>query len=118
MKKLLKESGDPFRDIVKKYAQLYRDSELARIDKAQYHAWLQAHANKLTPAVKASVEKKVKDQLKNKNEASTSSAAGAYMTPFAFSRKGPGNVRAATQLGFKLAKPVKKSPGYSLENQK
>jgi len=117
MKKLLKESGDPFRDIVKKYAQLYRDSELARIDKSQYNAWLQAHADKITPAVKASVEKKVKDQLKNKNEASTSSAAGAYMTPFAFSRKGPGNVRAATQLGFKLAKPVKKSPGYALENQ-
>ena len=33
MKKLLKESGDPFRDIVKKYAQYYRDSELARISK-------------------------------------------------------------------------------------
>lgn len=117
MKKLLKESGDPFRDIVKKYAQLYRDSELARIDKAQYSAWLQAHADKLTPAVKASVEKKVDAKLKKKDEASTSSAAGAYMTPFAFSRRGPGNVRAATQLGFKLAKPVKKSPGYALENQ-
>ena len=117
MKKLLKESGDPFRDIVKKYAQLYRDSELARIDKAQYHAWLQAHANKLTPSVKADIEKKVKAQLKNKNEASTSGAAGAYLTPFAFSRRGPGNVRAATQLGFKLAKPVKSSPKYALENQ-
>lgn len=116
MKKLLKESGDPFRDIVKKYAQMYRDSELARIDKSQYNAWLQAHAGKMSPAVKADVEKKVDAQIK-KNEASTSSAAGAYMTPFAFSRRGPGNVRAATQLGFKLAKPVKKSPGYALENQ-
>jgi|TARA_R110000868_G_scaffold8843_7_gene45096 hypothetical protein len=117
MKKLLKESGDPFRDIVKKYAQLYRDSELARIDKSQYNAWLQAHADKISPSVKADIEKKVNVKLKKKDEASTSGAAGAYMTPFAFSRKGPGNVRAATQLGFKLAKPVKKSPGYALENQ-
>lgn len=117
MKKLLKESGDPFRDIVKKYAQLYRDSELARIDKSQYNAWLQAHAGKISPSVKADIEKKVNAKLKKKDEASTSSAAGAYMTPFAFSRRGPGNVRAATQLGFKLAKPVKKSPGYALENQ-
>lgn len=116
MKKLLKESGDPFRDIVKKYAQLYRDSELSRIDKSQYNAWLQAHAGKISPSVKADVEKKVDAQIK-KNEASTSSAAGAYMTPFAFSRRGPGNVRAATQLGFKLAKPVTKSKKYALENQ-
>jgi len=117
MKKLLKESSDPFRDVVKKYAQIYRDSELSRIDKQQYNAWLQAHAKKLTPAVKASVEKKVDAQLKKKNEASTSSAAGAYMTPFAFSRKGPGNVRAATQLGFKLAKKVSRGKDLSLENQ-
>jgi hypothetical protein len=117
MKANLKESGHPFRDIVKKYAQLYRDSELARIDKSQYNAWLQAHADKISPSVKADIEKKVNVKLNKKDEASTSSAAGAYMTPFAFSRRGPGNVRAATQLGFKLAKPVKKGTGYALENQ-
>ena len=117
MKKLLKESGDPFRDIVKKYAQLYRDSELSRIDKEQYHAWLQSHAEKLPDSTRKEIEKKVDSQLKKKNEASTSSAAGAFLTPFAFSRRGPGNVRAATQLGFKLAKPVKRDKDLELENQ-
>ena len=120
MKKQLKESGDPFRDIVKKYAQIYRDSELARIDKQQYHAWLQSHAEKLPSSTRKEIEKKVDSQLKKKNEdvgASTSSAAGAYLTPFAFSRRGPGNVRAATQLGFKLAKPVKRDKDLELENQ-
>jgi len=37
------ESGDPFRDIVKKYAGLYRDSELSRREKEDYFKWLQAH---------------------------------------------------------------------------
>lgn len=37
------ESGDPFRDIVKKYASLYRDSELSRREKEDYFKWLQAH---------------------------------------------------------------------------
>jgi hypothetical protein len=40
----LKESGDPFRDIVKKYAKLYRDSEDARNEKSNYNAWLQSKA--------------------------------------------------------------------------
>jgi hypothetical protein len=40
----LKESGDPFRDIVKKYAKLYRDSEDARSEKSNYNAWLQSKA--------------------------------------------------------------------------
>ena len=40
----LKESGDPFRDIVKKYAKLYRDSEDARNEKGNYNAWLQSKA--------------------------------------------------------------------------
>ncbi len=33
LKKQKNESGDPFRDIVKKYAGLYRDSELSRREK-------------------------------------------------------------------------------------
>lgn len=120
MKKLLKESGDPFRDIVKKYAQIYRDNELSRIDKEQYHAWLQSHAKKLPASTRKEIEKKVDSQLKKKNEdvgGSTSSDAGSFLSPFAFSRRGPGNVRAATQLGFKLAKPVKRDKDLELENQ-
>ena len=42
-------------------------------------------------------------------EASTSSSVGGYMTPFAFVRKGPGNVKAAEMFGYKLVKPTKKS---------
>jgi len=117
MKKLLKESGDPFRDIVKQYAKMYRDSELARIDKEQYYSWLQAHADKISPELRANIEKKVKDQILNKNEATTTSAVGGVMTPFAFSKRGPGNVRAATQLGYKLAKNVPRDKDLSLENQ-
>lgn len=37
------ESGDPFRDIVKKYASLYRDSEMSRQEKEDYFKWLQTH---------------------------------------------------------------------------
>ena len=43
LKKQKNESGDPFRDIVKKYAGLYRDSELTRIEKLDYFRWLQSH---------------------------------------------------------------------------
>ena len=43
LKKQKNESGDPFRDIVKKYASLYRDSELSRIEKLDYFRWLQSH---------------------------------------------------------------------------
>ncbi len=43
LKKQKNESGDPFRDIVKKYASLYRDSELSRIEKEDYFKWLQSH---------------------------------------------------------------------------
>jgi len=42
--KKVNESGDPFRDIVKKYAKLYRDSEDARREKSNYNAWLQSKA--------------------------------------------------------------------------
>ena len=43
LKKQKNESGDPFRDIVKKYANLYRDSELSRREKEDYFKWLQTH---------------------------------------------------------------------------
>ena len=43
LKKQKNESGDPFRDIVKKYASLYRDSELSRREKEDYFKWLQTH---------------------------------------------------------------------------
>ena len=43
LEKQKNESGDPFRDIVKKYAGLYRDSELTRIEKLDYFRWLQSH---------------------------------------------------------------------------
>ena len=43
LKKQKNESGDPFRDIVKKYASLYRDSELSRREKEDYFKWLQSH---------------------------------------------------------------------------
>jgi arsenate reductase-like glutaredoxin family protein len=43
LKKQKNESGDPFRDIVKKYADLYRDSELSRREKEAYFKWLQTH---------------------------------------------------------------------------
>lgn len=42
--KVKKESGDPFRDIVKKNAHLYRDSELSRMEKERYFQWLQTHS--------------------------------------------------------------------------
>ena len=41
LKKQKNESSDPFRDIVKKYAGLYRDSELSRREKEDYFKWLQ-----------------------------------------------------------------------------
>lgn len=43
LKKQKNESADPFRDIVKKYANLYRDSELSRQEKEAYFKWLQTH---------------------------------------------------------------------------
>lgn len=56
LKKQKNESGDPFRDIVKKYAGLYRDSELSRREKEDYFKWLQTHQpkkfNKLVNKIK------------------------------------------------------------------
>jgi hypothetical protein len=71
--------------------------------------------------------KKLLSKLRAKNEASTTGtgavASGpvavggdAARTPFAFSRKGA-RPDTYTQVGYKLAKPVKRSPGYKLENQ-
>lgn len=119
MKKILKESADPFRDIVKKYAQHYRDSELSRIDKQRYNAWLQSHADKIPSQLRNVIKKQVDAKLKKTNEASTTAGVPGVMTPFAFdsNKKSPGNVRAATQFGFKLAKPVNRSKDLELENQ-
>jgi plasmid stabilization system protein ParE len=52
------ESGDPFRDIVKKYARLYRDSELARRDKEEYFRWLQTHKPEEFKKVVSKIKKK------------------------------------------------------------
>ena len=52
------ESGDPFRDIVKKYASLYRDSELSRREKEDYFKWLQTNQPEKF--------KKVVDKIKKK----------------------------------------------------
>jgi hypothetical protein len=52
------ESGDPFRDIVKKYASLYRDSELARRDKEEYFRWLQTHKPEEFKKVVSKIKKK------------------------------------------------------------
>ena len=58
LKKQKNESGDPFRDIVKKYASLYRDSELSRREKEDYFKWLQTNQPEKF--------KKVVDKLKKK----------------------------------------------------
>ena len=80
--------------------------------------------------MKSHLKKKIKlllSKLRAKNEASTTGtgpvASGpvavggdAARTPFAFSRRGA-RPDTYTQLGYKLAKPVKRSAGYKLENQ-
>lgn len=58
LKKQKNESGDPFRDIVKKYAGLYRDSELSRREKEDYFKWLQTNQPEKF--------KKVVDKIKKK----------------------------------------------------
>ena len=45
----------------------------------------------------------LKRKLRDIDEATTTSAVGGISTPFAFSRNKIGNVRAAKQLGYKLA---------------
>ena len=80
----------------------------------------------MKPRLKSKI-KKLLSKLKAKNEASTTGtgpvASGpvavggdAARTPFAFSKRGA-RPATYTQLGYKLAKPVKRSPGYKLENQ-
>ena len=80
--------------------------------------------------MKPHLKKKIKlllSKLRAKNEASTTGtgpvASGpvavggdAARTPFAFSKRGA-RPATYTQLGYKLAKPVKRSTGYKLENQ-
>lgn len=58
LKKQKNESSDPFRDIVKKYAGLYRDSELSRREKEDYFKWLQTNQPEKF--------KKVVDKIKKK----------------------------------------------------
>mgnify|MGYP000090220997 FL=1 len=71
--------------------------------------------------------KKLLSKLRVKNEASTTGtgpvASGpvavggdAARTPFAFSKRGA-RPSTYTQLGYKLAKAIKRSPRYKLENQ-
>jgi hypothetical protein len=71
--------------------------------------------------------KKILTNLKVKNEASTTGTApvasgpvavggDAARTPFAFSKRGA-RPDTYTQVGYKLAKPIKRSPNYKLENQ-
>jgi len=80
----------------------------------------------MNPKLKKKI-KSILTKLKVKNEASTTGtgpvASGpvavggdAARTPFAFSKRGA-RPATYTQLGYKLAKPVKRSPGYKLENQ-
>ena len=80
--------------------------------------------------MKPHLKKKIKqllNKLRVKNEASTTGTApvasgpvavggDAARTPFAFSKSGA-RPATYTQLGYELAKPVKRSPGYKLENQ-
>ena len=58
LKKQKNESGDPFRDIVKKYASLYRDSELSRREKEDYFKWLQTNQPEKFKKVVYKIKKK------------------------------------------------------------
>lgn len=80
----------------------------------------------MKPHLKAKIKKLLK-KLRVKNEASTTGTApvasgpvavggDAARTPFAFSKRGA-RPSTYTQLGYKLAKKIKRSPGYKLENQ-
>lgn len=58
LKKQKNESGDPFRDIVKKYAHLYRDTELSRREKEDYFKWLQTHQPEKLKKIVNKIKKK------------------------------------------------------------
>jgi len=58
LKKQKNESGDSFRDIVKKYASLYRDSELSRREKEDYFKWLQTNQPEKFKKVVGKLKKK------------------------------------------------------------
>lgn len=80
------------RDNIKKYIQYCREhkNELLNIEKN--------NPFNLPPYIKKKIDEKFGIQL----EVTTSSAVGAYSTPFAFSKRGLGNTKAATVLGFEL----------------
>lgn len=90
------------RDNIKKYIQYCRShkDELLNIDKS-------FNPYNLPPFIKQKIDKQFGLQL----EVTTSSAVGAYSTPYAFSKRGIGNVKAAKMFGFQLCgnnKSVKK----------
>lgn len=116
MKNPLKEGGDTFRQIVRQYAELYRNSELSRLDKEQYFQWLQSNADKLSSKLRDRIEKKVKEKELQKNEETGTHSISAVTSRFGFAPSGIGNVRAATQLGHKLVKRIKRSPN-TLKNE-
>ena len=77
----------------------------------------------------SNLKEKIIKILRNlKNEASTTGtgpvATGvvqvggdAVSTPFAFARGGIGNIRAATQIGYKIAKAIKRNKSFKLNNK-
>ena len=77
----------------------------------------------------SNLKEKIIKILRNlKNEASTPGtgpvATGgvqvggdAVSTPFAFARGGIGNIRAATQIGYKIAKAIKRNKSFKLNNK-
>lgn len=83
------------------------------LKKAKLQRYLEVNAENIAPDLKERIDA----AINGIDEATTSSAVGGVMPPFAFSRRGPGNVKAATQLGYKLAKPVNRNTDLSLENQ-
>jgi hypothetical protein len=57
----------------------------------------------------------LKGKVSNLSEATTTGAVAPVSTPFAFSKRGPGNVEAATQLGFNIAPAVNKKDSHNIK---
>jgi len=102
--------------LAKEYARLYKNTKSGQLKEDELNDWLNVNGDKISENLREKINLAIDGKIK---EASTSSAAGPVLTPFAFSpyRKSVGNVRAAKQLGYKLAKPVNRSNKYALENQ-
>lgn len=83
------------------------------LKKAKLQRYLEVNNEAIAPDLKERIEA----AINGLDEASTSGAVPGTLSPFAFSQRGPGNIRAAKQLGFTLAKPVNRSKNLSLENQ-